>query len=461
MSFILISAVTLILSIILFKKAAGTLSIFKINMISLIFYYQLVLQCFIGVNIAIFRLDNHYLLSKITDSNIRLIAYLSVMYVMIMMPLSMVLFSLITKFKSRKEFFSYVQRPIKSIMSKYDSAVYYTMCFFSAISFISILYTFFVIGKIPLLDVLSGKDSLYLAQLRISVSRDFGGNVYIRNILALGLTPFLSYIAYSYYKMYSIRRWKLLFIFLFICSFFAYTYNLEKAPVLMYIISFLFLNVLIKGNISKRVLLIVVIVVFILITFMYIALGGIANLADLFSINSGPIGRIILGQITPLFYHFDIFPRIEPFLYGRSFPQSILSLFDVESIRSARIVMSIINPQGIEAGTAGVMNTLFIGEAYANFGWLGVMIGTLYVGFFIQFVYILFLRLPKNPLTLGLFTYFSVKIPSIVTGGFVDFIYNAGFITIVILAMSFLILSMILKRGAINPNKMVLQKNKN
>ena len=48
---------------------------------------------------------------------------------------------------------------------------------------------------------------------------------------------------------------------------------------------------------------------------------------------------------------------------------------DIKSIRPARIVMSIINFLGIEAGTAGVMNTLFIGEAYANFGWLRVMMG--------------------------------------------------------------------------------------
>ncbi len=453
MIFILISLLTLILSIILFKKAAGTLSLLKLNMISFVFYYPLLIESFIGVNIAILGLDNHYLLSRITDNSIRLTTYFAVIYVMIALPLSMVIMSFIARFNAKRELYFYTKKPIQSVITKYDSAIYLSMCILSIIAFASTLYTFITIGRIPLLDMIIGKDSNYLAQLRISASRNFAGNVYIRNILMLGLTPILSYIAFSYYKLYSNKKWKRMFVFLFITSIFAYTYDLAKAPVLWYIISFLFLNVLIKGSISRKLLISIGLLTLTLIVAMYLLLGGATQISTFLSINTGPIGRILLGQITPLFYHFKIFPEMVPFLHGQSFPQSILSLFGMESIRSGRIVMSIVNPKGISSGTAGVMNTLFIGEAYANFGWLGVILGTIYVGFLIQLIYILFLRLPKNPLALGLFTYFTVKIPGIVTGGFIDFIYNAGFIMVVILVVCIFILGQLFQGSVANTKK--------
>lgn len=54
-----------------------------------------------------------------------------------------------------------------------------------------------------------------------------------------------------------------------------------------------------------------------------------------------------------------------------------------------------------------LLSTLFIGEAWANFGWLGVAISPLYVGMITGFIYYFVLSKRKTPLLIGLLTYCS------------------------------------------------------
>jgi hypothetical protein len=115
-------------------------------------------------------------------------------------------------------------------------------------------------------------------------------------------------------------------------------------------------------------------------------------------------------------------------------------MYDLEHVRSARVVMENYFPERVEEGIAGVLNTLYAGEAYANFGYNGIIIGTLYVGFFIQVLYIGFLRLPKHPVLIVLFIFFTVNIPRVVVGGFADFLFNPFWIMIVFLFGGLLLL---------------------
>src|SRR5688572_19267730 len=89
--YLLVSICVLVVSTFLFKKAAGTLSPTKLNMISYIFYFNIIIQSFIGVTLGILYLDNHYLIYKLQDFDLRFNVWVSVLYVMIAMPLGMLL----------------------------------------------------------------------------------------------------------------------------------------------------------------------------------------------------------------------------------------------------------------------------------------------------------------------------------------------------------------------------------
>lgn len=443
MLYLLVSFSVLIASAFLFKKAAGTLSLKKLNMISYIFYFNIIIQSFIGVTLGVLYLDNHYLLNRLQDFDLRLHVWLAVLYVMIAMPLGMLLVNKIFKVQSSKLFDSYLKKPLISVLSKKDSYVLLVFYGLSIISVGAVIYTYANLNNIPLISLVTGADPAQLSEMRMSASRNFQGNVYIRNILGLGLAPVLAYIAYAYYHLFRNLRSLLTFAVLFINAVLILLYNFEKAPVIMFLIGFVFIEVLIKGKINIKKLAGYGIIAVVLVLLMYRYIMGVPVTA-VFSYNSGPIGRLILSQIAPLYFHFHLFPSSFDFLWGRSFSPFILSFFGAEHVRSSRLVMEYINPIGVEAGTAGVANTLFIGEAYANFALYGLLLSPFIVGFIIQLSYILIQKLPKNPIWVGLFCYLSYSWP--VTGDFVGFLYNPGLLFIIVLLIGILLGGAVIQR---------------
>ena len=200
MLYLVISFFTLIISAFYFSKAAGTLNIFKINMISFVFYYPLLLQSFIGVNIAILYLDNHYILSSLKDYDIRLFTYFMVLLTMILMPFIMNLIIKILNINMRKLYINYLKKQTRPIYSQKDTFIFYPFLLVSFVSIISVIYVFIVTKSQGFLLYFSNLSEIEMAKFRIEISRNFSGNIYIKNIFALGLTPLLSYIAYVYKK---------------------------------------------------------------------------------------------------------------------------------------------------------------------------------------------------------------------------------------------------------------------
>lgn len=419
--YLILSALILLVSYSLFKKASGSMKLLQLNMVSIIFYYHFVIQSFIGVNLALFYLDNHYLISRLKDYDLRQQAYFVVCYTMIMMPLAMISLNKVVGFEAASSFKTYVRKeiiPVTSIGNVYENIAIIFLC---VVAISSVIYIYAHMSSVPFLLLLKGM-AKEAAEARIQVSHSFSGNQYVKNILGLGLTPLLTYIIYGYTKLTDIRFYRYLFYSMFVASVLALTYNAAKAPALWFILGFVFLKVLLDGRISRRTLYCFIVVIAVVIVFYY-SLTGVQEFSDY---STGPIGRIILGQIAGLFYMLHIFPGIRPFMGVQAFPQFLLNLFDIpfEHIRPARIVMLYVNPTGVEQGVAGVVNTIFTGEAWSVYGWIGLLVAPILVGLIIQLFYIILLKMPKNPLNLGLYTYLCLSWP--ITGGFVDFLYNPG-----------------------------------
>jgi oligosaccharide repeat unit polymerase len=437
LGYIVLSLVVLLVSWQLFRRVAGSLSLSHLNMVSFTFYYSLLAQSFIGVNIAIHWLENHYLINKIRDFGVRQNAYFAVLYVLIAMPLAMMITYVLWGSRPQPLLKKYFEKPIQPAVSPKDSFVFYPFLLLMSLSIVAILYTFYKLGTVPLLLAFRGVSVEKMNIARVTAYREFPGNVYIRNIVAVGLPPILSYIALAYYFMYKNWRWRIISFILFLCAVVMTVYDLSKAPLINYLIGLVFLLIYTNKITGRQVFLSGIALSF-LIVIMYIVLGRLPDMSLLFSWNTGPVGRIVLGQITSLFFHFRIFPALHPFLRGASFPNFLLRLLGspLEHKTSARLVMEVVNPAGVAAGTAGVMNTLFVAEAYANWGWVGLVIAPLWVGFLIQSLYIHFLKARKTPFNLGVFAFLSYKIPAMVTGGFIDFVYSPGMLLIVALAVS-------------------------
>ena len=412
------------LSCYLFKKASGTLNPAKINIVSYAFYL-FIIPSFIGASLVYLGWDDHYMIKKITDPNTIERTYLLISATAILLPLSMIIWSKLFKVNTEKDYNNYLEKETsidgeKSVFAV--TLVISIIClFFTAVMFIKM-------GRVPLIDLILGRDGSHISSDRIAISTNKEMNQYIRNLLVLTFTPILSYLAYVYALSTNKKRWYGLFIVLLIASVCIKTYNYAKSPLAFYIFAFVIIYIVIKGSIPIKRLLIVVGICVFTILFMYIRNGyGISKMLDIYN---GPLGRTLFTQVGTLFLHVDLFPNYLPYLEGRSFSPSILNLFTNgwEHFRSGLVTMHFYAPEKVYEGIAGVMNTLFVGEAYANFGMKGAFVSIAYVGVVIKSVFLFMIKTKKNPMNITVYIILTTLLVNAVQGGFTDFVYNSSII---------------------------------
>lgn len=428
--YIVLSVIILIISFKLFKRAAGSLSLTKLNMISWVFYYNIIIQSFVGAILVVYKLDHHYFISKMNSDTSRVFGFYAVMYTAIVLPLGMVLCNKVLTGKGKNTFFlQYIKRPLTYQLKYGESAIRFSLSLLSIVSMLSVIYVFISIRSFPLLSALVGNSSVdELGVIRNEVGREFGGVVFIKNIFALTLMPLVSYIYYIYYRLTRDVRLKLWFIATAIFSFLILTYNLEKSPVLQYFVGFFFIKILLDDKINFRKVLKFGISLLVIVFCIYLFVLN-QPIESLISYNTGFVGRLILGQSAGTYLSFDLFPVYRQHLGFSSISDLVSSLFELDHYeRSARMVMEFYNPSRVDLGIAGVVSSLFIAEAWANFGLIGVLLSPLYVGFVTQFINIHLLKRRKTPIYVGLLAYLSYKMP--ITGGFNDFLYNPSLILI-------------------------------
>jgi hypothetical protein len=98
--------------------------------------------------------------------------------------------------------------------------------------------------------------------------------------------------------------------------------------------------------------------------------------------------------------YFEIYPRIEPFLHGRSSPlvDSLLGMpMSVDRIPERFIPIFYLGPSYLNT-----WNAAFIGVAWADFGYPGVIAESVFVGAILYCFYFWFARTKRTALSMGL-----------------------------------------------------------
>jgi len=360
-SLLLLSVLILIIVTKFFFLFAGSLNVFKLNLISVSFYWYIVFF-YIGNILILFGYSDSWALTGIVGKRDTVIStFLIVLWTFFSMGLTMFLIKHLFHINFNKEYDKYLKKPIASLFSPKDSHAYYLLIGLLFVCIISILYVIKNTQNIALFNLFSSsaKD---LARLRIETRYNYSGSSTVRDIFVLTLTPILSYIFYVYYQKYRENKWLVCFIISFFCALFIKVYDLQKMPVILYLISFLLLNIFIFGSrgINYRNAIKYILLFILLAAVLYRFVMRVDWAVIPLSITK----RLFISQLAPLYWHIDIFPNIVDFLEGQSLPNILTNILGIDHIRSGRIVMEIVNPSGIREGTAGVMCTLFIGEAF-------------------------------------------------------------------------------------------------
>ena len=443
---IIIVLAVLCLFTLLFRIAAGTLDIKKLNIISYA-YYNILIFSFIGASLVFLGFRDHYLIADIKSEAVIHKTYLFLCYAIIVFPASVILCNfLLNGRKIRKQYEKQLQTG--AAYRNGEKAVFIFSAAMAVIGISATIYMFICIGSVPILHL--NQTSEELARISSQVNRNFAGNTYIKNIVVLTFVPLFSYLTYVYWRTSRKIQWGMLFFIFFITSILVKTHDLSKAPVIYYAFHFIVIEVILNNRKLFRYLFAFGALGLICIFLQYKYIMGYNT--NFFTIRSGPGGRIFMTQIATLFLHIQAFPEQIPYLNGASLPTVLAKLAGIPDswVRSGREVMKLYNPAAVSDGTAGSMNAFFIGEAYANWGTAGALAAPVIIGIHFSVAFTLLLKMKKTPLSIMLYIALFQMLTGALQGGFVDYLYNIGIILTIGLIYG---ISVLISRGKLGVRK--------
>lgn len=439
---LLISGIVLLISIFLFKFSLGTYNIGRLNMISFLFYKDFILLTFIGVVLVINNVDLDYdtHFFAITGSAFeesRFYGWLSIMYAMIVFPLGMMLSNLIFfKKLNTKHFISeYYLKKTKMYLSITDNSVFIVLCIFLLVSTFSIIYVFVSIGSMPILSLFSSLDYESLSQARFHAKIGFSGIAAIKDVLAINLTILISYILFAYSKTTGLMKYRILFYYSLFLSIIIVTYNLEKIPLFFYLTGFLLLNIIIKSSMEVKKVILFVIFVFLSLIIVFSLFSDIELGLILFNI----LSRIFVAETSAIFLGFEYFPQYQEFIGIKGISNFLASIAGEKHVMYGREIFKIYNPDSVERNVAGAIVGFFTAESWILFGLVGVLLSPLYIGFYVQSINNMFMKMPKSPPFIGLYVFITIKLS--LTGGISHLIYPIILASIIILFILILFFS--------------------
>lgn len=437
---VFLSIVTIAFSYTLFKYASGTMALNQLNVVS-ITYFLIVIIFFIPSMLVVLGYRQGYGLEILSiNPYLSVTVYYVLLFTLLIMSLTLYLIPKILKINVRTLYLDYLNTSIKPVFSPKDSYSFILLWLLIIISIIASIYVLRNYATIPIMHLFTSNNQ-ELAVLRIRAGAEYSGSGFIKGIFAIGLPALLSYIFYVYYRMFKTTKWLVSFLIIFLITIFMKSYNLEKAPIIYFLFGFLLIEILTSNIVKKKFFkMIFFLGIVSIVVFCQVMKLSISDAIVTF------IHRTMTGQLGGLYWHIYIFPDICNFLGFHSLPEFLTNLMGIDQLLSARVVMEIYNPIGIALGTAGQMCTLFVGEAYAVFGWVGAFFGVIAIGVIIETVFLVFLYLPKNPLNIGLFTYLSVLIPTSLIGGFLPVIFNLEMFSFIVVYVLFYTFGKIMKK---------------
>lgn len=387
----LLSLIILGLSLWWMHKEVNFFRCFSIPQVFFIFYLLLI---YIG-SFRFFLVSGYLSIKYIAAVN----------FVLLLIPFGITIANFIFKFDS-KEILMYNKQPIIDDIKDFTFFIPFFLLFaFSLALFITYLHKLKVI---PLFALFNNKYTTQdLLNFRFAATQGFSGSGYLYAIPAYTLFPLLSFIALAKYLASRKKYWILIFIFLFLLTSFANLVNIQKMPIALYIFGLFILWTIAHGAIDYKKALIIMIkllIILLIVIYFYNRMSSSLSKGLLISLR-GIYERICFGQTWVLYNYFKIFPKIHPFVHGKSIGH-LCKIMGWEHFPVSHYVHNYMNPEN--AGKGGA-NTCFIGNMYADFGYIIMLLSMIVVGFIMQLCQIFFTRKRKEPLNLALLSFLCIS----------------------------------------------------
>ena len=343
------------------------------------------IMSFLGYPILFFQLNEYRKAIGLTDPELIMKATLASGWSIIGV---IIIYRLLISLSSKSS-----KKLVRSEKSKHDSSdliapdIYRSNKVYNTFWFIVLIVCFFVliaylskVQNIALLEAFAGGN---VAQARSLMTNDFKGSHHWYRLFFYDLSWLSSLALFAGALQFNSRRVWMLFGLSFFFVSFCLLMTAQKAPMIFYLGTLFLLYSLLKNNgvISIRSLVLLFVMSVIILVPMYFYFMG---RSDLLSALNSIVSRGFTGQLSGAYNYQWIFPQQVDYLSGRSFPNP-KGLLPFEHFPLSKEVMAMMHPQLMERGIVGSQPTIYWGEVYANFGWIGVFVAPIYVGIFIFF----------------------------------------------------------------------------
>jgi hypothetical protein len=306
---------------------------------------------------------------------------------------------------------------------------------------ISVLVLFVYLSKvgfnnIALLSAFGITDS----QISTHAQRSSMGNAFEGKYhwYQLFMHHFLSIASVAFFGRWLMRKNFFSFI-LFIISFLICTFSMlmatEKASMIWYLISLFLIYVIIKlqGQFQFKQLVTYSFFVIFITSLMYIYF---MNAKTLWLGIESVFSRTFTGQVRALYHYLEIFPEQISFLWGRSFPNPG-GFLPFEPFQLTKELSSIVNPSDELKGLVGSMPTIYWGEMYANFSYLGIIIPPFFIGYFLYWLNTIIFRLPMTPLVLSFFIWIILHYKNLAVTSLSSFLIDTTMVIMILVLILF------------------------
>ena len=391
-------------------KSAG-LSLFKPTISTVLILFIYVFQ-YVGLPILYFQLDKYRFLDGVNDKSLVLKVFIFTSITVTIMLMGYMMSRLVF---GRLDWSRNIVSPNTcendnfGIVNKFSRRLIFMLFVFS-FSILCLYVTKLGVNNVALLNVFGVVDSDFsLTMLRSSMGNNFAGKYHWYYLF---MNKVLLFVAYMYYAIFLTdkKSSRLIFLLVILVTIFSLTMATEKAPLAKFIIGLFFVRILVsKFSVKMKDLWVLFLIIVVVLAPMYMYF---MNDGDFFAALWSIVSRTFSGQIQPAYHYLEFFPAQQEYLLGRSFPNP-MGILPFESYSLTTSVMAWHNPDEAAMGIVGSMPTIYWGEMYANFGFLGVIISPFFVGFVVYAIDALIVKLDKNIITVGYLVWLIMHISSL------------------------------------------------
>lgn len=387
MKLFILFIITIITLYIFYKLIKSSIKYFNYPLISIFFLIKFFILAYIGVLINIFYqeyYENIHYLNQFILSTATLVFF----------PLGMLL---VTKLTNSNKSFIYDYKIDYEINDK----MYYVFLSFFCFSFLILLLYISKLEMLPITAIVKGLGTSYAYELRSLATNTFPGKYYRYEIFMKDLALLL-FIILFFYRNISIK-WKILFFVVLFFNIFVSIMDIQKAPfvklfLIIFVLSFFYFK-----KINYKLVFLVSFIIGCSIIIMYMFFLGHGT--DFIRIFNAFLNRILFAPMDAFIYT-QQYIDLHGFLYGQSFPNP-KGIFPFDHIPLTKEVSKLIDgwKEGMPLGS---YPTVFYGDWYANFGYIGALFGMFLLGIIIQYTDIRMFKIistKKSAIVLGFYIY--------------------------------------------------------